>query len=63
MVSQRRSELTIAKLARGKTSILSHLMGHSGLTTIGNLDHKYSIQEHHFVYSINLFIHAVDSIS
>lgn len=41
----------------------SHLMGHSGFTTIGYSDHKYSIQEYHFGYNINLFIHEIVSIS
>lgn len=42
----------------------SHLMGHCGFTTIGSLDHKkYSIQEYHFGYNINLFIHEIVSIS
>lgn len=40
----------------------SHLMGHCGFTTIGSLDHKYSIQEYHFGHKINLLIHEIFSI-
>lgn len=41
---------------------VSHLMGHCGFTTIGSLDHKYSIQEYHFGHKINLLIHEIFSI-
>lgn len=41
----------------------SRLTGHSGFTTIGCVDQKYSIQEYHFGHNINLFIHEAVSSS